>query len=87
MTVAQRLLARLLIEVPAAGFELGPRTEMVRVRASTTAIAAGAWSWQARDPDNLRYGVGSQWPMADCVRAERLEISRDRHGDVQVDPA
>jgi hypothetical protein len=83
LTVSERLLARLRAE----GVKLGPRTTMVRVRASTEARAAGAWSWQALDPDNLRYGVGSQWPMAECVQAARLTITKDANGDVQVDPA
>jgi hypothetical protein len=90
VSTSQRLLARLLAEVPAAGFELGPRTRLERVRASAASRSAGAWSWQAIDPDNLVYGVGSQYTMAQCLAAPRLVVVRQGYrasDDVVVDPS
>jgi hypothetical protein len=82
--VSERLLERLRNEgIIPAGQAVGIR----RTHASGSMRVSGAWSWYASWGDH-RPGqtVGSQWPMAACLTAAQLESSRNKFGEVSIDP-
>lgn len=83
--VSVQLIDRLRLEgfVPeTADLELG------RVYAGRAQRSQGAWSWCCRwgYDGNLAKTVGSQFTMAMCVRADRLEACRDSVSDVSLFP-
>ena len=81
---ATRLLARLREE---AGLDIPADAELVSLRPSRSARAAGAWSWAAYAPEGHELCIGSQFAMGKLLRAPGLEVHRQRDtGDWHVVP-
>lgn len=83
--ISERLLARLLEQgiVPTDA-----KAEIGRTHASRSQAVYGAWSWAAYWNDGAR-SVGSQYTMAECLRAPGwvVDLNRVREfGEVTVDP-
>lgn len=72
MRTSDRLLARLR-EI---GVDLPEGARLVHVHPSPAMRNAGAWSWAALGPDGNDLRIGSQYPMAELLRAESLDVSR-----------
>ncbi|MFF8656790.1 hypothetical protein [Streptomyces huasconensis] len=87
MTTAERLIARLR-EI---GLDLPEGSRLVRVYPSPAMRNEGAWSWSAMGPDGRELLIGSQYPMAELLGAERLDtmqITSSAVGkDTEVFPA
>jgi hypothetical protein len=86
VTDTERLLRRLR----AMGADLPPCTELRRTHRRTRTLF-GTWSWFAYCPDpahpqhtSLRYG--SHWPVWVLLRAKGLAFTRQRWGDICIDP-
>jgi hypothetical protein len=86
MKVSERLLARLVTEgiIPE-----GVPAQIRRSNASRSQRVAGAWSWFAFWPEAGRSEVsaGSQYPMADCLKAKAWDVARTEFGDWDLDPS
>lgn len=61
--------------------------ELRRVYAGRIQREQGAWSWSVEfRKDGWSRSAGSQWPMRDCVRAERWLLTTLDYGDICIDP-
>ncbi len=70
MTNVERLVKRLRKE----GWIIHDGYEFRRTRAGYWQRAAGAWSWVIWTGT---HEIGSQWPVADCLKAKRLVSCAD----------
>lgn len=88
-TIAERLMARIRREFPE--FKFSGAAYIMRTRAGYWQRRAVAWRWQVED-GKLYPSVGSQYTMADCLKAKKLEKSKndpmgnDHHNDWHIDP-
>jgi hypothetical protein len=83
--VSVRLLVRLLEECP---WDLPEDATVRRLYPGRHQRAAGAWSWTVegtfvRSP----LSIGSQYSMAECLAASRLDFTVDAAGSGQIDPS
>ncbi|WP_329142756.1 hypothetical protein OIU91_04000 [Streptomyces sp. NBC_01456] len=87
MTTAERLIARLR----EAGLDLPEGSRLVRVYPSRAMRNEGAWSWSAFGPGGRELQLGSQYPMAELLAAEKLDTMQVMSGavgsDTEVFPA
>jgi G3E family GTPase len=84
MNLSERLLKRLRAEgvVP-----LDQEVHMRRANASRSMRTNGAWSWFAEwGTRRTEETVGSQWSMAQCLKAPRWEVSKNEFGETNIDP-
>jgi hypothetical protein len=86
-TPFQRITERLRAELPAAGFEpLPPGFSAARTYHPRADLEAGAWSWHLLGPGGELLNIGSQWSARDLLRYRKWEISRNDHGELDIDP-
>ncbi|MFE4857411.1 hypothetical protein [Streptomyces sp. NPDC056670] len=87
MKASERLIARLR-EI---GLDLPEGSRLVRVHPSRAMRNEGAWSWSAYGPGGRELLIGSQYPMAELLAAERLDTMQVVSGavgsDTEVFPA
>ena len=60
--------------------------EIARTYAGSNQRSCGAWSWFAWSRQQATWQCGSQWPIAELLKAPNIAVSVDDFGNIHLDP-